>query len=48
MGDAGHINAACGRGPWPKGRQVVEHQIEMLHRPRRIGHVHPIDLSFAA
>ena len=45
--DAGHINAESGHGPWPLGRQLVERQIQRLHRQRRIDRAHPLEISFA-
>jgi uncharacterized protein len=47
LGDAGHINVASGFGPWPLGKQLVERQIQKLHRQRRIERAHPLELNFA-
>jgi len=48
LGDAGHIDAASGHGPWPRGKQLLERRMQLLHPERRIGRAHPIELSFAA
>jgi len=47
LGNAGHINVASGHGPWPLAKQLVERQIQQLHRQRRIERAHPLELSFA-
>ena len=47
LGNAGHINVASGHGPWPLARQLVERQIQQLHRERRIERADPLELSFA-
>jgi len=47
LGNAGHINVASGHGPWPLARQLVERQIQQLHRERRVERAHPLELSFA-
>ncbi len=47
LGDAGHVNVASGHGPWPLGRQLLERRIQGLHRERRIGRAHPLEISFA-
>jgi len=47
LGNAGHVNVASGHGPWPLARQLVERQIQDVHRQRRIERAHPLELSFA-
>ena len=47
LGNAGHINVASGHGPWPLAKQLVERQVQQLHRQRRIERAHPLELSFA-
>jgi predicted alpha/beta hydrolase family esterase len=47
LGHAGHINVASGHGAWPLAKQLVERQIQQLHRDRRIERAHPLELSFA-
>ena len=47
LGHAGHVNVASGHGPWPLAKQLVERQIQQLHRERRIERAHPLELSFA-
>lgn len=47
LGDAGHVNVASGHGPWPLGKQLVERQIQQLHRWRRVERAHPLEFSFA-
>ena len=47
LGNAGHVNVESGHGPWPLAKQLVERQIQQLHRQRRIERAHPLELSFA-
>lgn len=47
LGHAGHVNVASGHGPWPLGKQLVERQVQQVHRELRIERAHPLELSFA-
>ena len=47
LGDAGHINIESGHGAWPLGRLLVERQMQLLARQRRIERAHPMEFAFA-
>lgn len=47
LGQAGHINAASGFGPWPLARFKVDELIRDQQRQRRIDRAHPLELNYA-
>lgn len=46
LGEAGHINAESGFGPWPLARYKVDQMIRHLQRQRRFERAHPLEFSY--
>lgn len=47
LGEAGHINAESGHGPWPWVRFKVDQLIRDQQRQRRLERAHPLELNYA-
>jgi predicted alpha/beta hydrolase family esterase len=47
LGDAGHINAEAGFGPFPQAKAAVIGMARRLAGELRIDHAHPAELSYA-
>ncbi len=47
LGQAGHINAESGHGPWPWARYKVDQLVRDQQRQRRLERAHPLELNYA-